>query len=330
MTDDAPDFLTAERRSLTAEDGRRILVDIWAPSQPKALIHVFHGLGEHPARYERFANYCITQQIAVGVHNHRGHGENCPVEELGHYADEEGWNKLISDAALVQDELIRQVPGVPVILFGHSMGSYIAQSFLMRGQDSVSALALSATSFNSRAQLRVGHWLAAFECIRGGKRNKSALLNKMGFGEFNKPFKPNRTEFDWLSRDENEVDKYIADPLSGVDSSSRLWFDLTGGLLEVSSLAALRRIRADLPILITGGSDDPVGGRKGLTRLAQKFEETGHTNTTLKIYEGGRHEMLNETNRDDFSRDLTQWMAGAVLERSATGMSYSDSSDSEA
>jgi len=184
----------------------------------------------------------------------------------------------------------------------------------MRGHGSVSALALSATSFNARGQLRIGHWIAWFEKVRGGKRNKSALLSKLGFGEFNKRFAPNRTEFDWLSRDENEVDKYVADPLSGADSSSQLWFDLTGGLLELSSLAALRKIRTDLPVLITGGSDDPVGGQKGLTRLARKFEESGHSNTTLKIYEGGRHEMLNETNRDEFSHDLTQWMLGAVLD----------------
>jgi alpha-beta hydrolase superfamily lysophospholipase len=313
MTDEASK-VTARRESLQAVDGRRILVDLWAPSEPRMLIHIFHGLGEHPARYERFANYCNTLGVAVGIHNHRGHGENCSAEELGHYADQDGWTKVISDAAIVQDELIRQIPGVPLVLLGHSMGSYIAQCFLMRGLGSVSALALSATSFNARGQLRIGHWIAWFEKVRGGKRNKSALLSKMGFGEFNKRFAPNRTEFDWLSRDENEVDKYVADPLSGADSSSQLWFDLTGGLLELSSVDALRKIRADLPVLITGGSDDPVGGQKGLTRLARKFEESGHANTTLKIYEDGRHEMLNETNRDEFSHDLTQWMLGAVLD----------------
>jgi alpha-beta hydrolase superfamily lysophospholipase len=109
------------------------------------------------------------------------------------------------------------------------------------------------------------------------------------------------------------VDKYVADPLCGADSSNRLWFDLTGGLLEVTSGKALRKIHGDLPILITGGADDPAGGRKGLTRLSQKYISTGHSRTSLKIYEHGRHEMLNETNRDEFSEDLTQWMSSAVL-----------------
>ena len=313
VTDSNEIPMTAERQSLQAFDGRRILVDIWRPSDPVALVHVFHGLGEHPARYERFARHCNTLGFAVAAHNHRGHGENYSEDELGHYDDSDGWDKVISDAAHVQDSITRQMPDIPLVLLGHSMGSYIAQSFVMRGHGSAAALILSATAFNSPLQLRIGHWLAAFESFRGGKRNKSKLLNKIGFGEFNKPFKPNRTDFDWLSRDENEVDKYVADPLCGSDSSSGLWFDLTGGLLEVSSLQALRKIPADLPILITGGSQDPVGGQKGLTRLASKYEEAGHTGTTLKIYDGGRHEMLNETNRDQFSQDLSDWMAQAVL-----------------
>ncbi len=310
MTDE---IMTAQRQSLQADDGHRILLDLWLPPEAKILVHVMHGLGEHPARYERFARHCNSLDIAVAAHNHRGHGENCPVTELGHYADNDGWNKLIADAALVQDYLRKQLPDVPLVLLGHSMGSYIAQCFVMRGEGSASALILSASSFNSRLQLRIGHWIAAIESLRSGKKGKSALLNKMGFGAFNKAFAPNRTDFDWLSRDQEEVDKYVADPLCGADSSNRLWFDLTGGLLEVTSNKALHKIRSDLPILITGGTDDPAGGQEGLTRLHRKYVSTGHSRASLKIYKQGRHEMLNETNRDEFSADLTQWMASAVL-----------------
>jgi alpha-beta hydrolase superfamily lysophospholipase len=305
--------MTAQRRSLQADDGHRILIDLWFPPDARILVHVMHGLGEHPARYERFARHCNSRDIAVAAHNHRGHGENCPVTELGHYADNDGWNKLIADAALVQAFLRKQLPNLPLILLGHSMGSYIAQSFVMRGEGSASALILSASSFNSRLQLRIGHWIAAIESMRSGKKSKSALLNKMGFGAFNKAFAPNRTDFDWLSRDQEEVDKYVADQLCGGDSSNRLWFDLTGGLLEVTSNKALRKIRSDLPILITGGADDPAGGQEGLTRLHQKYVSTGHSGASLKIYQHGRHEMLNETNRDEFSADLTQWMTSAAL-----------------
>lgn len=303
----------AHRQSLQATDGRRILVDIWRPSQPVALIHLMHGLGEHPARYERFARHCNQQGIAVAAHSHRGHGENCPEEELGHFADAGGWDKLITDAEMVQNTLVRQFAGIPLILLGHSMGSYIAQSFLMRGHDAASALILSGSAYNSRLQLAIGRGLAAIESARLGKKSKSDLLNKMGFEAFNKGFAPNRTAFDWLSRDQREVDKYLADPLCGADSSSRLWFDLTGGLLEVTSTRALRKIGPNLPILITGGAADPVGGQKGLARLARAYKKSGHSRISLKIYAEARHEMFNETNRDEFFADLTQWISTAVL-----------------
>lgn len=316
MNETSNDSAEAQRQSLQAEDGRRILVDLWSPAQPVALIHLFHGLGEHPARYERFAKHCNQHGIAIATHNHRGHGENCPEGELGHYADTRGWDKLISDAALVQATLVHQLPGVPLILLGHSMGSYIAQSFVMRGHGAISALILSGSAFNSRLQLRLGHWIAAIESLRIGKKGISSLLNKMSFEGFNKGFAPNRTAFDWLSRDQDEVDKYVADPLCGADSSCRLWFDLTGGLLEVTSSRALRKIRSDLPILITGGEEDPVSGQVGLSRLAQEYEKSGHTKTSLKIYPEARHEMFNETNREEFFADVTRWLSEAVLTQS--------------
>jgi alpha-beta hydrolase superfamily lysophospholipase len=303
---------TAERVSLTAEDDHRILVDIWPAVDPVFQIHLFHGLGEHPARYERFAKACNAANISIAAHAHRGHGENCAPDELGHYADDSGWDKLISDAALVQKHLVERSPDIPLVLLGHSMGSYIAQSFVIRGEGSASAMLLSGSSLAPRLQLRVAHWLAAFERWRNGPRENSALLNKLGFGDFNKAFEPNRTTFDWLSRDDAEVDKYLADPLCGGDSSNQLWHDLTGGLLEVSAKKSLRRIPADLQIMITGGSRDPVGGQKGLTLLANAYRKTGHNNVTLAIYDEGRHEMFNETNRDEFTADIIGWMQKAA------------------
>ena len=135
-------------------------------------------------------------------------------------------------------------------------------------------------------------------------------MHKLGFGNYNKRFKPARTEYDWLSRDENEVDLYADDPLCGGPYTCRLWLDLLGALYELGSDHSLSRIRGDLPILITGGSDDPVGGEQGMTRLAMHYAQTSHSRVSLKIYEGGRHEMLNETNRDEVTGDLLDWIAG--------------------
>ncbi len=303
--------VVASRFTLQAEDEHQILVDRWQPApgrKPLAVIQILHGMGEHAARYERFAQACVAEGLAVAAHNHRGHGEVCPPEQLGHYADHDGWNKVIDDAFQVRQNLLQRHAGIPLIVLGHSMGSYIAQCSLMRSPQGISMLILSATTYPSRLQLKLGRMLAGFEILRNGGNSKSELLNRMSFGDFNKKFAPNRSEFDWLSRDEREVDKYIADPACGAVSSSRLWYDLTGGMLEISSTRAIKSVPAGLPILIMGGQLDPVGGQVGLSTLAKKYRRTGHTDLTLRIYEGGRHEMLNETNRDEVTKDIIDWV----------------------
>jgi alpha-beta hydrolase superfamily lysophospholipase len=147
--------------------------------------------------------------------------------------------------------------------------------------------------------------------LRFGARYRSERLRTMGFGAFNERFSPTRTDCDWLSRDAREVDKYIADPYCGATSSAGLWHDLLGGLLDIGSVTALRKVPADLPILITGGELDPVGGAAGMGRLAAAYERSGHTAVMLNVYAGGRHEMLNEVNRDAVTADVLAWLESA-------------------
>ena len=143
--------------------------------------------------------------------------------------------------------------------------------------------------------------LARLEVWRIGVHGKSDLLNKLGFGAFNNAFESARTEFDWLSRDENEVDAYVAEPLCGGLYSCGLWLHLMGRLMKIGSDKALHPVPADLPLLLTGGADDPVGGDRGITNLAMHDAQTGYGRLSVKIYAGGRHEMFNETNRDEFT-----------------------------
>ena len=159
-----------------------------------------------------------------------------------------------------------------------------------------------------RSKLLPAILLARFEALRLGKRGRSALMNKLGFGDFNKRFEPSRTELDWLSRDEHEVDLYIADPLCGGPYTCGLWIDVMSALFKIGSDNELNRIPADLPILITGGSDDPVGGEGSMTRLTMHYAQTGHQRVTMKLYPEGRHEMLNETNRDEVTSDWLDWI----------------------
>jgi len=195
------------------------------------------------------------------------------------------------------------------------MGSYIAQSYAMRHGDELAALALSGSTWPSRMLVRFGRLLARFEAWRLGKKGESALLDKLGFGDFNRRFEPARTELDWLSRDDDEVDRYVADPLCGGPYSTGLWLDLLGGLLEVSTNANLRTIPTKLPVLITGGANDPVGGESGMLKLASRYETTGHGTLSKAIYADGRHEMFNETNRDEFTSDLLDWFGSTLAQR---------------
>jgi len=214
---------------------------------------------------------------------------------------------LVSDGLKVNDMIGDQYPGVPIVLLGHSMGSFVAQSFSLLHDYRLTALVLSASSWPTLLKIIPGQILARIEGWRLGPHGKSALLNKIGFEAFNKRFEPARTELDWLSRDEAEVDKYVNDPLCGGPYSCGLWRALMGGLRTISSEKALRQVRAELPILLTSGADDPVGGESGVNELASHYTRSGHSRITVKIYPGGRHEMFNETNRTEFCGDVLAW-----------------------
>jgi alpha-beta hydrolase superfamily lysophospholipase len=244
---------------------------------------------------------------AVCAHDHRGHGPKAAT--IGFFGAENGWDLLIADGHRVATFLQQEFADRPVVLLGHSMGSYIAQSYAMRYGNELAALALSGSTWPARLPLFVGRLLARIESWRRGIHATSPLLDKLGFGDFNKRFEPARTELDWLSRDTSEVDAYIEDPLCGGPYSTGLWLDLLGGLLRISKNSALRQISANLPILITGGADDPVGGEDNMKKLSARYKNTGHTDVSTKIYTRGRHEMLNETNRDEFTSDLLNWVA---------------------
>ena len=297
-----------DHQTLSASDGHDIRLQIWQPdSDISCVIQVLHGLGEYGDRYARFAAAANARGVTVCVHDHRGHGSH--ADEPGHFADSEGWHKINSDVEVVNEFIREEFDGVPLVLLGHSMGSYVAQAFAMHYGERLSGLILSASTWTPKLQLASLKMLAHIEAQRLGGCGKSSLLQYLGFGQFNRPFRPSRTELDWLSRDESEVDKYVADPLCGGPYSCRLWLDLIGGLSYISADHALLRIPTELPILITGGELDPVGGDKGMTRLAMHYAQTSHQRLTVEIYADGRHEMLNESNRDQVTSDWLDWIA---------------------
>lgn len=303
--------MRADSFRLMADDGAEIHVYRWAPDgAPRAVFQIAHGLAEHAGRYARLAQALTAKGLAVYADDHRGHGRTAVAGDLGFFAQSEGWRKCVADLWSLNRRIAGDHPGLPIVLLGHSMGSFMAQDFVADHSEAIAALVLSGSNGPPPAVAGIGRMLARIERLRQGARGKSPLLQAMMFGEFNKRFKPARTEFDWLSRDQAEVDAYIADPLCGFEFTNQLAIDLLdslGGLLKPERLA---RIRKDLPIYIFSGSDDPVGAN--LPALADAYRNSGLARVEMRLYPGARHETLNEINRDEVVDDLVRWSEAAL------------------
>lgn len=301
---------------LTANDRSRLYVNHWMPDGPaKAVVMLSHGMAEHSGRYARLAEALCSAGYGVYAPDQRGHGRTADEGTLGLYAEKDGWNKVVGDLASLNQHIGQQHPGLPIILLGHSMGSYIAQAYLLHHSASLHGAILSGSNFQPVALYRAARLIARAERLRQGVRGRSALIEFLSFGSFNKAFKPNRTAFDWLSRDPNEVDKYINDPLCGFRCTNQLWIDLLGGLQQISKASNLAQIDPGLPILVMGGECDPVSEGKRLKSLAHALREAGSQHLQLNIYQQARHEVFNETNRDEVTADVLRWLDQALTLR---------------
>ena len=301
---------------LNANDRSRLYVNQWLPDgPPKALVMLSHGMAEHSGRYARLAEALCGAGYGVYALDQRGHGRTADEGTLGLYAEKDGWNKVVGDLASLNQHIGQQQPGVPIVLLGHSMGSYIAQAYLLHHSASLHGAILSGSNFQPVALYGAARVIARVERLRQGLRGRSALIEFLSFGSFNKAFKPTRTAFDWLSRDPTEVDTYINDPLCGFRCTNQLWIDLLGGLQQISKASNLSQIDPGLPILVMGGECDPVSKGKRLKSLAHALREAGCQNLQLNLYPQARHEVFNETNRDEVTADVLKWLDQALALR---------------
>lgn len=301
---------------LTANDHTRLYVNQWMPDiPPRAVVMISHGMAEHGGRYARLAQALCAAGLGVYALDQRGHGRTAEAGTVGLYAETDGWNKVVGDLASLNQHIGQQHPGLPIILLGHSMGSYISQAYLLHHSASLHGAILSGSNFQPVALYRAAQIIARIERARQGLRGRSALIDFLSFGSFNKAFKPNRTAFDWLSRDPVEVDKYINDPLCGFRCTNQLWIDLLGGLQQISKVSNLAQIDPGLPILVMGGDCDPVSEGKRLKDLAHALREAGCQDVQLTLYPQARHEVFNETNRDEVTADLLAWLDQALALR---------------
>jgi alpha-beta hydrolase superfamily lysophospholipase len=298
---------------LDASDHSRLYVNQWQPRiAPRAVVMLSHGMAEHSGRYQRLGAALNEAGFALYALDQRGHGNTAAHGVLGHYADEDGWSKVVGDLAILSQYISQKHAGVPVFLMGHSMGSYIAQAYLLHHSASLQGAILSGSNFQPVSLYRSASLIARLERWRQGSTGRSALIEWLSFGSFNKAFKPTRTAFDWLSRDPQEVDLYVNDPLCGFRCTNQLWIDMLAGLQQISKPTNLAQIDPSLPLLVIGGECDPVSEGKRLKGLADALTQAGNQALQLKIYPQARHELLNETNRDEVTRDLLAWLDQAL------------------
>ena len=298
---------------LETNDRTGLFVHQWLPEdKPKAIVLLAHGMAEHGGRYARLGQALNEAGFGLYAHDQRGHGKTAERGTLGYYADEDGWCAVVSDVANLNRHIGQSHPGTPVFILGHSMGSYIAQAYLLHHSASVQGAILSASNFQPVALYRSASLIARFERWRQGPKGRSALIEWLSFGSFNKAFKPNRTRYDWLSRDPAEVDAYANDPLCGFRCTNQLWVDLLGGLQQISKASNLVQIDSSLPVLVIGGTCDPVSEGKRLVDLSDALRKAGLQQVQLNLYPHARHELFNETNRDDVTADAIAWLNQAL------------------
>lgn len=276
----------------------------------RGVVQIAHGIAEYAARYDAFAAFLAEHGFLVVANDHLGHGQSLrSPEALGIFAARGGWELAVDDMHRLYAQIHGEFPDLPYFLFGHSMGSFLTRSYLIRYPGGLRGAVLSGTGQQPLPLLAAGRLMSALEVRRHSPDYQSALLNRMAFGSYNKAFEPRRTDFDWLSRDEAQVDRYVADPLCGFIPSAQLLHDMMCGIRFNQRPDQLARMDRDLPVLFLSGALDPVGAAgKGVGKAFESFRKAGMRELSLKLYPGGRHEMLNEINRAEVFADVLAWL----------------------
>jgi alpha-beta hydrolase superfamily lysophospholipase len=281
----------------------------WKPEgKAKAVIQIAHGMAEHSARYESFANKLVENGYGVYINDHIGHGKTIKEKEEKGHLPKDGFNLCVDDLFQLTQIIKAENPGVPVVLLGHSMGSFFAQEYITKYGSEINGCILSGSS-GKQGIYHIASLIAMLSVIIQGRKARSPLMGKLSFGNFNNKFKPARTSFDWLSKDTAEVDKYVNDPLCGFVCTTSFYYEFYKSLDKLHKINKIRRIPRSLPVYIFSGEKDPVSNNsRTVKKLVDMYKTLGLNDVEYKIYENGRHEMLNETNREEVISDIICWL----------------------
>ncbi|MEG0476311.1 MAG: alpha/beta fold hydrolase [Raoultibacter sp.] len=300
-----------------SHDGKtQIHALLWLPKlrgtiAPRGIVQLVHGMAEHIERYDDFARYLVGCGFVVCANDHAGHGKSVSdASEWGCLSPEEGAQCLVEDVHALRKLVAgRYSQKTPYFLFGHSMGSFIVRVYLARHAEGLAGAILSGTSHQSSSVSAAGHFLARSIARTKGSDYKSTFLHKQGAGAYSKQIANARTPFDWLSTDPAVVDAYAADEACGFLFSAGAYAALTSLTGEMVSRESIARIPRSLPLLFVSGSDDPVGlCGKAVQDAARQLRHAGMSQVDVNLYEGMRHEILNEPGHQRVYEDIVTWL----------------------
>ncbi|MCF7920364.1 MAG: lysophospholipase [Candidatus Cloacimonetes bacterium] len=298
-------------------DDLRVFYRKWLPANnPVAVVQIAHGMAEHSGCYDELASYLNEQGFAVFAHDQRGHGKTAATEdEYGFLDGETGWQQLLSDMHQFNVLLKEQYPEIPVFLLGHSMGSFLVRDYISKWGESIDGVILSATDGPQPLLTIIGLYIASRECRKLGDHHRSKRLTDMSFGAYNRKFAPNRTAFDWLSRDTKKVDEYIADPRCGGTFTSAFFKALLNGIISLCKPENLKHIPHDMSFLFISGEKDPISAfARRIWKVVDIYEKSGLFDIEAVFYPECRHDLKLELNREVIFKDMITWMTGKLKE----------------
>jgi alpha-beta hydrolase superfamily lysophospholipase len=298
------------REIIKAKDDKELYIYCWDKVEnPKAMLHIFHGMAEHAGRYREFAEYLNNNGVIVYASDHRGHGKTAGiVEELG-YIGEDGFNTIVEDKHLIFEQMKWEHPALPMFLLGHSFGSFLAQEYVIRYESELNGVMLLGSAVQKGPQVYAGILISYFEKLIFGERKQSKLLNKLSFGSYNRKTKDKVHKFAWLSTDKKEVIKYDEDSFCGSVFTTSFYYYFLNGLVRLYKKNRLISVPKELPIYIISGDEDPVGAYgKLVKKLFNLYKKIGVKDVKMKLYPGSRHEILNEVNKNEVYEDLLSWL----------------------
>lgn len=294
---------------LRASDGRTIFFNEFLPddNNVKFVVQIFHGMAEHSERYLHFAEFLVSKGAAVFASDHRGHGRNCiKPGQYGVWPKRDTWFSIVDDLKVLNDASAKSFPAVPNFIIGHSMGSFLARTFITKYSNDIDGVIFTGTGTNPSWLLWVARTIACMQCACGSLSRPARLLDKLSFGSFNKNY---TSEYQWLTRDQKIVDEYINDPYCGGVFSCSFYRSFFDGLLYNNKLNNARKISKELALLFLSGDNDPVGNyTNGVKHAMGFYRKAGLRKIESKFYPEARHEILNETNKEEVYNDIYNWI----------------------